>query len=186
MAFFLSVILAIFEIQRYRLSLHFKIQCYVVEYFNENESVVLFRLSFVNPASTGKTINRLRYSHGFYKKHPVYGLKQITIWREPQGLHDMNQRTVIFELPNQKKVMPYDEMLECPLDIPPHESRIRWYYLIASLDKETPQQFSMVFQAFDIYEKKPLAKDSIMLLKNDLMTIGLHYQSSSPPISIKS
>jgi len=180
LGFVLAVILAVMEIRRYWLPLHLKIQCYRVQYCDNQESVVLFRLSFVNPASAGKTVNYTMYSKAFLTPY-LYNKRLDTVWREPDYSYDMNQRTVTYLLPNNECQMPYDEMLQYPLDIPPHQSRTRWYLLIADLASIPLGVCPIQLQAFDVFGK-PIASDHVEIPINNLKQVGIYY---CPPTTRK-
>jgi hypothetical protein len=162
------------DIRRYRLSLRVRVSQARVLWYKDNVSIVLFRLMFVNPASRGKTVNNVKLH-----PPPVINDKQYPF------VYCEDLQYVKCPLPNVDKPEKFlfEQILEFPLDIPPHQSRWGWYskYLEippseqAGIWETVPVPFQ--FYVFDIDDKQ-IAKCEVQLTLNQLRNPDIYLSTA--------
>jgi hypothetical protein len=162
-ALLLSLTLLIVDIRRYYLRLRMKVQAVMVAWHGDNSSLVLFRLTFVNPASRGKTVNVVAINKPF-------GI----VARGFPYIYEKGLQSVICPLPNGEKglLLPTDEVLQHALDIPPHQSRSKWLGMHILWEESSHSELEsfpieFLFCAVDV-DNKPMAKDSVRLTLHQL------------------
>ena len=120
------------------------------------------RLTLVNPASRGRTVGYIRFDK----------LDNAILSQPPYEGED-NGEVLKYWIPNTSYVqvrMSGDKILELPLDIPPHQSRSRWYALLFQMnekvqDFDIPKVRVQVF-AEDIFRKRLAKYDDTLELKS--------------------
>lgn len=167
LALIVSIFLLVQDIQRYHLKLRIWVQRVFVLHSEGNSSIVLFDLAFVNPASRGKTVN-------IAKLDPLPGINDT----EYSLVYDDNLEYATCLLPNMELPpikFPVDQILQGPLDIPPHQSRCQYYPRIlefsevaqAGVSRDLRLPFRLY--VFDI-DGKQMAKCEIHISLNELCT----------------
>ncbi len=118
--FLLAFYLMIQEWHRYHLPLHMTLRevKYRQSYSLGDTHLVLLSLAFVNPSSAGRTV-----FHILGGGRDIIDLKPYP-YRRMEGQSEIELIT-----PNggMKLKVPIPELFWLPLDIPPHQSRTRWY-----------------------------------------------------------
>jgi hypothetical protein len=176
LALIVSIVLLVLGIQRYYLHLRMRVLRAFVVWYEDNVSIVLFDLAFVNPASRGKTVSNVKL-----RPPPVINDKEYPL------VYDKNLEHAVCLSPNNNKTLakfPPDQILQSPLDIPPHQSRCKLYsrcigILVPegdTISEHLPLPFH--FYAFDIDDKqiaKCVVKMSLEKLRNPKIYVESYY-----------
>lgn len=154
-----------------------KIYIQYVEVFHQQDaqsSIILLHLAFENPSSAPKTVSYVTIvSHYRFLRH-----EQLHIIRDKNEAHKL----VLVDKATGNQVSLFaDELLQLPLDIPPHESRSKFYHIsINWLDfphlfpDKSPLKIEV--QACN-YRKRELASASITLALEQLKHSGIYFPS---------
>ena len=168
-ALILSAAIFIRDNRRYHISLEIRLPALFVESNNDNQSLVLFRLIFVNHSLCGRTVVRT-----------LITLPNNIIEIPIAWVHDKDFKNVTARLPNLVKInpLPIQEVFHDALDIPPHQSQSKWvgYLLKLPQKQDNPfeeQEIWITFVALDVNDKF-LAGVRIPLTLSELRTLGAH------------
>ena len=93
---------------------------------DDRHFLVLLRLTFVNPATRGRTVGYMRC-----------GMPDSATVAQPPHEYEEGHDTLKYWIPSTAHVEAYlseDETLLPPLDIPPQQSRSKWYALLVRMN----------------------------------------------------
>jgi hypothetical protein len=119
LGFGLALALAVLEYHRYHISLKMRVREIRLVGSSRDMFLVLLRVTFVNPATKGRTVFHLRV-----------GAPDREAASQPPYEYDEDYDTLVYELPTSRNVrvhLSLAETLQLPLDIPPHQSRSHWF-----------------------------------------------------------
>jgi hypothetical protein len=116
--FFLAVYQVMIDRHRYKIPLQMNLR--ETKYVGQSgdNHLVLLSITFVNPASAGKTVS-----------HILGGAPNSEIFSPCPYQYQTDKNSIICQLPNSDKaaIIQKNELLWLPLDIPPHQSETKWY-----------------------------------------------------------
>jgi len=150
LGFLLASALGYFEWHRYHIPL--KLQVRELEVHRSPDGIhflVFLRLSFVNPATRGKTVF-----------HILLGKPDNATVSQPPYEYDETHDTLKYWIPNTPYVEAYlseDKTLVFPLDIPPHQSRSKWHPLLFEM-REAVQGFDIPIVHIEVFAKDVFGK----------------------------
>ena len=153
----LSVYLAIVEHHRYRIPLQMVLKEIDYRGLAGCKHLILIWVSFVNPASVGKTVFLVL---GGAPNSEAFSLCPYQL--------DRPTDTVIFQPPNSEKgyQVAKSESLWLPLDIPPHQSETKVFLALLTQDAVNQAlQVHLRLKAFDVLRNKLAEIDQTIELK---------------------
>lgn len=178
-ALILSLIIFVRDILRYRIKLQMRVSAQIVLWSEGNQSLVVFRLMFVNHSLSGRSVVKT------ILESPSEVTGTPAVW-----LFDENYEKVTALLPNseQTDAFPISEVLTDAVDIPPHQSRCKWAGFLLNLsrieDISDNQQIPILFLVADV-DDNPLAMVQVPMTKHDLKTLGAHIVGENAILSWK-
>ena len=141
-AFVIAGILSFLQLKDYFRPLRLMVTYEHCQPSDNSTSLILYRLSFVNPASRGRTVSYLDVT-SIVKGIPLIELKTEV---EP------NLQTVTYSLSNVSRRLPFAEILQLPLDIPPNQSLSKWKAIAVSYHKVGPRVGTII--RFEVHVPK--------------------------------
>jgi hypothetical protein len=168
LGFCLSLGLGLLEYRRYHLPLQLRLREVDLMAVSGDIYLVLLRVAFVNPALRGRTVYQLRLQ-------PQGDAK---VWRPPPQYRE-DRSSISYAIASvggqsQTVVLPKSEILQLPLDIPPHQSRTGWVALVVQPGTlQAPQHFPC-FDAALIAQDVSLRNVARISEQIELRTYTLH------------
>ena len=142
--------LVCFEVRRYRVPLQMRVREVDIAARAEDKFyLILLRIAFVNPATRGRTVYHIA----------VHQSDEVHVEQPP---HEYSKRRdeITYKLPAMQGAqggdvtLSLDEVLQLPLDIPPHQSRYLWWPAEMKLQTAQPDpgttKFQLTLDALDV------------------------------------
>lgn len=114
--FVVAGLLAYFQFRDYIRPLRLLITYLDCQPTGTETSLILLRISLVNHSSTGRIVYDIDVTSKTDKSPLIELIEEV----------DPNLQNVTYSLPNVSRRLPFDEVLQFPLDIPPHQSQSKW------------------------------------------------------------